>query len=333
MGVHHHHHHGRYPSAHGRRNRIGFTLVELLVVIAIISILVGLLLPAVQAVREAARKTQCQNNIRQISLGVLNFESTYKKFPSNGWGYSWAPEPARGAGLSQPGGWIYQILPQLEESNVWAIGNGSTGANRRQAMGKLLNTPITTFACPSRPGEISGPLGSAVRYVNATPANVARTDYAINEGDWISDSGRGPGSLDIGDSGRYRWADFRKITGIAGMHFAIKMAEIRDGSSNTYLVGEKHVGRDSYDNAGDPGYDQSMYSGVDVDVARWSVFPPARDSETSLENARRFGSAHSSVFHMAMCDSSIRRVSYQIDATVHRWLGNRKDGNNTAQLE
>jgi prepilin-type N-terminal cleavage/methylation domain-containing protein len=104
--------------------RRGFTLVELLVVIAIIGILVALLLPAIQAARESARRTQCKNNVKQMSLGFLLHEESHRFYPSSGWGYRWMADPDRGVGRSQPGGWAFTILPYMEQTATQAIGKG-----------------------------------------------------------------------------------------------------------------------------------------------------------------------------------------------------------------
>ena len=96
-----------------REFRGGFTLVELLVVITIIGILIALLLPAVQAAREAVRIVQCQNHIKQLSLGCLDHESATGRFPTGGWGWAWTGDPDRGTDWRQPGGWIYNVLPDI----------------------------------------------------------------------------------------------------------------------------------------------------------------------------------------------------------------------------
>src|SRR6476620_9930575 len=102
----------------------GFTLVELLVVIAIIGILVALLLPAVQGAREAARRAQCKNHLKQLALGFILHEDAHKFLPTGGWGYMWMSHPSQGFGLNQPGGWGFTTLPYIEQQAIYDYGAG-----------------------------------------------------------------------------------------------------------------------------------------------------------------------------------------------------------------
>src|SRR5882762_2665231 len=108
-----------------------FTLVELLVVIAIIGILVALLLPAIQAAREAARRSQCTNQLRQLAIAFHNHHDTHKHLPTGGWAFTWLGYPEYGFGKNQPGGWMYNILPYMEEQNLHDIGKSATTAAAR----------------------------------------------------------------------------------------------------------------------------------------------------------------------------------------------------------
>ena len=133
-----------------RTIRQAFTLVELLVVIAIIGILVALLLPATQSAREAARRSQCKNNLRQIALACISHENTHKRFPYGGWSFGWMGDPDRGVGPQQPGGWIYTTGPFLEEQAVFNIGAGLPWAQKKVALAKQMAAAVPVFNCPSR---------------------------------------------------------------------------------------------------------------------------------------------------------------------------------------
>ncbi len=128
--------------------RFGFTVVELLVTISIIGVLMALLLPAVQYAREAARRTQCKNNLKQLSHAIMLHESSYQFLPSDGWGYRWIGEPDRGTGVNQPGGWIYQILPYIERNDLRQMGSGLPGPQREQVLADLSQRGTPVARCP-----------------------------------------------------------------------------------------------------------------------------------------------------------------------------------------
>ena len=127
------------------RRRRAFTLVELLVVITIIGILIALLLPAVQQAREAARRAQCSNNLKQASLAMLQHEEKYKFLPTGGWGWFWVGLPDRGMGKTQPGGWLYCILPFIEQQPLYDL--GSDGDFQSMSAAKLA---ASASACERR---------------------------------------------------------------------------------------------------------------------------------------------------------------------------------------
>ncbi|MBN1395074.1 MAG: DUF1559 domain-containing protein [Pirellulales bacterium] len=306
--------------------------MELLVVITIIGILIALLLPAVQAAREAARRLQCQNNLKQLALAAIDHEQVHGFFPTAGWGPAWTGEPDRGFELKQPGGWVYNILPYLDQGPLRLMGSGEPDPQRRETLRYMIMTPLAMCNCPSRrPCQIFGYVpGGNARNITY-PEFSARCDYAGNGGDIKYDLDGGyyadPISLTQADTTYNKWPSNRGRNGIFHCRSMTKMAEIKDGTSNTFLFGEKYVCPDWYFTGEDGGDNQSMYVGYDVDNVRWTaeVYPPLQDTP-GFDRFEFFGSAHAGGLHMAFCDGSVDLVNYNIDAETFRYLGNREDG-------
>jgi prepilin-type N-terminal cleavage/methylation domain-containing protein len=323
----------------------GFTLVELLVVITIIGILISLLMPAVQSAREAARRTQCNNNIKQLGLGALNHQAQFGWMPPDGWGWGWVGDPDKGHGWQQPGGWVFNVLPFIDQQNVYAMQSGLTGAARATAASNMLQTPLALFNCPTRrplalypTWEPSGSLSSSTAFAaGPMPTTVAKTDYACNGGDYPLD----PSSVEGGPNGpatyasgisaadKLKWfAIANTATGVMFPASQIGAAAITDGNSNTFLLGEKYLDPDNYTNGADNGDNENAYMGDNEDICRWggpSAPEPIQDTPGNARSA--WGSAHASGFGVALCDGSVRVISFYIDMTTLANLCNRHDGN------
>ena len=309
-----------------QRFRSGFALVELLVSMAIIGILVALLMPAVQSSRETARRAQCSNHLKQIGIAMMLHEGAYRHFPTGGWGYRWVGDPKRGVDKRQPGGWIFNLLPYLEQTQVHDIGEISvTDAELRMRLADMCRSPIPIFNCPSRRATSLYP--SQWQAFNTDPVQtVAKSDYAANAGSVFLDVGAGPVSLAEGDSSTYAWPTY-DATGICYQRSQVRVSDITDGTSHTILVGEKNLPRERYSTGDDRGDDQSMYSGDDFDTLRWAnaAWLPINDKVADYSEAR-FGSAHVHGVNLLLCDGAVRHASYNIDRDVYEHLGGKSDG-------
>ena len=345
---------GRSPG-NERRPR-GVTLVELLVVVAIVAVLVGLLLPAVQAAREAGRRTWCQGNLRQLALGCLTHESVRGFLPTGGWGGAWAGDPDRGFDVKQPGGWAFNLLPHVEQTALRDLGSGLTDAAAKADQAVIrLTTPLAIFACPSRRAARTWPLAPPKAAVNVVavpttvsrrPAAVARGDYAANMGSGdMANSYRGGASpsLFFGDlMSDAAWQDNYgpPPDGLIFRRSRIRLREITDGLSTTYLLGEKYVDPAALATGLSDDDDQCLYAGHDRDVLRTGLEPPSQDragfDPTTLSGRSgetnkfplpiAFGSGHPDGCGMALADGSVRPVAYSVDPAVHRAAASRNDG-------
>ncbi|TMQ34782.1 MAG: DUF1559 domain-containing protein [Planctomycetota bacterium] len=280
--------------------RQAFTLIELLVVIAIIGILMGLLLPAVQKVREAANRVQCQNNLKQIGLAFHNHHDTLRSFPTGGW-YSYSPPtyvngaPAQGG--RQEAGWGFQILPYIEASNVWRGGQATRDVDR--AVVAIGATNKISF-CPSRREPQT--VAYADNYqppLTGGPITHALCDYAASN---------------------------KEGTGVVRQYAPVRIRDVTDGLSNTLLVSEKrmnlfYLGQKQTDD------NQGYTVGFNYDTVRKTTRPPAPDySAPSGDGGGIFGASHPGRMNAVFADGSVRGISYTIDKTVFLLVGDKSDG-------
>lgn len=311
----------------GRRlnKRCGFTLVELLVVIAIIGILIGMLLPAVQMVREAARRVQCANRLKQQTLAMLNFESAHQHFPP-GWSYP---------GMTM---WSGFILPFMEQNSLyqtldldgpWSLRDGATLNNA-----DALSTFLEVYRCPSANLPVSQ-FDSLVA-TDRTPACYLGCASGINN----RESGEKPWV------GMDNFGDWKGSDGIMYLNSRTTMAAISDGTSTTCIIGESLPDQELFgsDYSGNnqkvdhwyigsaelPDYEHLRYtSGESSEClgstacpinSLWVEESPINDKELS------FGSAHPQGANLGFADGHLQFVTAAIDPVVYAAIGSRNEG-------
>jgi prepilin-type N-terminal cleavage/methylation domain-containing protein/prepilin-type processing-associated H-X9-DG protein len=295
----------RLKSQEGIPWRSGFTLIEILVVIAIIGVLTGLLLVAVQKVREAANIAQCANNLKQIGLAFQTHHTALGYFPTAGEYWGIPPTYKNGVptvGGEQGAGWGFQILPNLEAEQVWRGGDATSDNGRQRVAVGALN-PV--FFCPTRRAPMTVTYDD--KYISKNSADKvthALCDYAAN-------------NLEEGTGA------------IQGNGFGppLRLADITDGTSTTLLVSEKrlnlyYLGKDRAD-------DNEGYSaGNDWDTMRNANYPPAADVRvaSSERGFAQFGSSHPGGLNVLFADGGVRFVSFGVDPGVFARLGTRADG-------
>lgn len=319
----------------------GFTLIELLVVITIIGILVGLLLPAINAAREAARRTQCRNNFKQIGTAAANHMSAYRRYPTGGWGWVWIGDPDRGFGKNQPGAWSFSLWPFMEYKDLWSAGKGidfnKNPAGKKAASWPQMHNAVSIFLCPSRPRygytfpDTSGSGwphngGLTIAQSNTdTTTFVNKSDYCANAGGGASqiDQVHGPDSYAAADNGSYSWPAQGANNGICYWRSEVTTAMVKDGTSKTMLAGEKFLISDHYTDAQDPSDNESLTTGFDNDNYRVAdpSYPPLRDISSTNKYAPgtvgiQYGSAHADGFNCVFCDASVHQIDYEIDMKV-----------------
>jgi prepilin-type N-terminal cleavage/methylation domain-containing protein/prepilin-type processing-associated H-X9-DG protein len=337
-----------------RERKTAFTLVELLVVIAILGVLMGLLIPAVNSVRESMRRTQCKNNLAQIGTAVQAHLTAQNHFPSSGWGSMWMGDPDRGFGMTQPGGWIYNLLPYMGFSTIHDIGKGlqggGSGTPQYTALTDAKKAVIPILNCPTRrrgvayPTNVSGTTGTS--YNAGMPAVLNKTDYAANGGSYIF-LGQGPkiDCLTVGLAKCTSWnistkagsvatqvacKDLEAFNGVSGILSEVR--QIPDGQSYVFFSGEKYLNPNMYstgkslsdNNSALQGNDRAMNRFVADDSNKVTSLPPMRDA--TEEPSSRFGSAHAQGVHFVFCDGHVQMLNYQVDTATYRSLGVRNDG-------
>ncbi len=302
----------------GKGRRVGFTLVELLVVIAIIGVLVALLLPAVQAAREAARRSSCSNNLKQLALALHNHHDTYGKFPAGNVNCSGSSFPNCGTGYAYGGPhkstWTLDILPFLEADNLYNNYDQSQPTDRDNVNKAVGQTNMSAYVCPSdinttslaRPESGPRPFDYAPgSYRAVSGLTVTRGGPHFDEGNSLDQRNRGLLHVVYGDKSEET------------------MASVTDGTSNTLMVGEYHTTthntRRTFWAYGYTSYNQSSITAGSPNAFGVPDFDKCVSgglNNHSNDCKRAFASLHPGIVNFALVDASVRSVPVTIDRTV-----------------
>jgi prepilin-type N-terminal cleavage/methylation domain-containing protein len=297
-----------------RPSRRGFTLIELLVVIAIIAVLIALLLPAVQQAREAARRSQCQNNLKQMGLAIHNYADTYLMFPMGSNQFNHAGFNGSRGFM----GWAIAILPYIEQNNLYSLYNHNadslSATNQR-----IRESSIPVYNCPSDPN-----IGKLL-----TPETGTCCSRLFATSSYRGVSGRSDGSRYFDDAGHFngiRPQDKGALTAIGNGYRQTRFGDIIDGTSNTLLIGEAHtltyLTRGTFWSHTYTSYALSSITvGYPVPSFGITDYETCRNTAASLgvsDNAckRFFGSMHTGGVQFARCDGSVSFISANIDLNV-----------------
>jgi prepilin-type N-terminal cleavage/methylation domain-containing protein len=318
--------------------RRGFTLVELLVVIAIIGILVALLLPAIQAAREAARRKQCMNNLKQIGLASQMVLSSHKVFPTAGIG-PWPDIKLRGNAVLGPSeqeiGWGFQILPFIEEQAIYDLRGSNPGATEILAVDveQIVGTKIIPFYnCPSRrapqPSSVLGKQQYLMDYACSVPSHLnldSANPPKFNYGEYWCFNPNGP--HDRNEAGTVKCSALGIVVRSPRYGTATKPSQVVDGLSSTMMYGEKWLNSAHYE-TGDDWDDRGWTDGYDWDIVRSTGSPPRPDdSSPDGIDPYMMGGVHPGGFNSCFGDGAIHFISWDVDPiTYNRW-GNRRDSN------
>ncbi len=324
-------------TAHCKGVRRGFTLIELLVVIAIIAVLIALLLPAVQQAREAARRSSCQNNLKQLGLALHNYHDVHNTFP-----------PGYVAGTTSPYGnrfaWSTQILPQIEQGNIPFDFTTRVYDNNLQtdAIGndRFINQILTIYQCPSDNRDPTSTINSSTG--TTTNGGATFTNLIVSRSSYLGVYGTPPSSVPTATTQQNDLSPTNAVNAINtlptsnGMFYRnskIGMRSMSDGTSNTLMVGECAQGftnwagffNDATEILGVGG--RSPIPGAANTFAGVILNPPTVTSTgTAVPEVGAFSSKHSGVVQFLLGDGSVRPLSNTIDLFVLGGLCQRNDG-------